>query len=116
MKHLNCIKKETIKTFFSIMIVFFVFSRLTEKESNLSGGVIHFTVMDHDLMWSNDFEGEAFLEISKLSGIPNDSNNDNRPLDDLKQIEISLTHPKGSKKKISINYLFILLAVRSGII
>jgi hypothetical protein len=54
--------------------------------------------MDHDLMWSNDFEGEAFLEISKLSGIPNESTNDNRPLDELKQIELSLTHPKGLKK------------------
>jgi len=55
--------------------------------------------MDHDLMWSNDFEGEAFLEISKLSGIPNDSNSDNRPLDELKQIELSLTHPKSLREK-----------------
>lgn len=57
----------------------------------MSGGYIHFTVMDHDLMWSNDFEGEAFLDISKISGI----NNDNRPLDELKAIELALTHPKG---------------------
>jgi hypothetical protein len=97
--------------------LFFVFSRLTEKECNLSGGVIHFTVMDHDLMWSNDFEGEAFLEISKLAGIPNDSNNDNRPLDELKQIEIPLTHPKGSKEiRISKKIYFYFLAVRSRII
>jgi hypothetical protein len=54
--------------------------------------------MDHDLMWSNDFEGEAFLEISKLPGIPNDSSYDNRPLEELKQIELSLTHPKGSNE------------------
>lgn len=46
-------------------------------------------------MWSNDFEGEAFLDISKLPGIPHDSNHDNRPLDELKQIELPLTHPKG---------------------
>ena len=79
-------------------------SRLTEKECSLPGGIIHFTVMDHDLMWSNDFEGEAFLEICKLSGIPNELNNDNRPLDDLKQIELSLTHPKGtSRKKLSVD-------------
>jgi hypothetical protein len=73
--------------------------------------------MDHDLMWSNDFEGEAFLEISKLSGITNDSNNDNRSFDELKQIEISLTHPK-SLKKISkkIIFWFLFLAVRSRII
>ena len=48
--------------------------------------------MDHDLVWSNDFEGEAFLEISKISGI----NHDNRPLDELKIFELALTHPKSS--------------------
>ena len=70
-------------------------SRLTEKECHLSGGIIHFLVMDHDLMWSNDFEGEAFLEISKLTGVNQESLNDNRPLDELKQIDLALTHPKG---------------------
>ena len=52
--------------------------------------MVHFTVMDHDLMWSNDFEGEAFLEISKVTGI----NNDNRAFDEFKQIELPLTHPE----------------------
>jgi len=75
---------------------FCFFSRLKDKECNLSGGIIHFTVMDHDLMWSNDFEGEAFLEIGKVIGF----NHDNRAFDELKQIELSLTHPKGLKKKI----------------
>lgn len=79
-----------------------LFSRLTEKESNLSGGVIHFTVMDHDLMWSNDFEGEAFLEISKLAGIPHENSSDARPLDELKQFELALTHPKS---KTRLEYL-----------
>ena len=70
-------------------------------------------------MWSNDFEGEAFLEILKLSGISNDSNNEIRSLEELKQIEISLTHPKGSNKEYCIHFLdlfFLLLAVRSRII
>jgi len=63
--------------------------------------------MDHDLMWSNDFEGEAFLEISKLPGIPSDSSNDTRPLDELKQIELCLTHPKGSNEnKSALNKFF----------
>ena len=74
-------------------------SRLTEKEANVHGGIIHFTVMDHDLMWSNDFEGEAFLEIVKLPGIPHESAHDNRPFDELKQIELALTHPKGSLRE-----------------
>lgn len=94
MKNLNCKAKKDLIFVFFIIISFNFLSRLTEKECNLSGGIIHFTVMDHDLMWSNDFEGEAFLEISKLAGIPNETNNDNRPLDELKQIELSLTHPK----------------------
>ncbi|CAF3367333.1 unnamed protein product [Rotaria socialis] len=74
--------------------------RLTEKECTLSSGFIHFIVMDHDLMWSNDFEGEAFLEISKLPGIPNDSTNDSRLLDELKKVELTLTHPKVLRSRI----------------
>ncbi|CAF1066209.1 unnamed protein product [Adineta ricciae] len=70
--------------------------RLTEKECGLSGGIVHFVVMDHDLMWSNDFEGEAFLEISKITGV----NHDNRMVDELKQIELALTHPKVLRSRI----------------
>ncbi len=50
-------------------------------------------------MWSNDFEGEAFLEISKLPGIPNDTNNENRSFDELRQIEIS-SKRSGKKHKL----------------
>jgi hypothetical protein len=73
----------------------FYSSRLTEKEATMTGGIIHFTVMDHDLMWSNDFEGEAFLDMSKVPGIPHESNHDTRLFDELKPFELSLTHPKG---------------------
>ncbi|UJR38386.1 hypothetical protein I4U23_031055 [Adineta vaga] len=90
-KQQTVIVKKTLNPLFNEKFEF----RLTEKESNLSGGVIHFTVMDHDLMWSNDFEGEAFLDMSKVFGIPHESNSENRPLDELKQIELALTHPKG---------------------
>lgn len=106
MKYLNCEKTYVRKSIITNVCFLFIFSRLTERECNLSGGVIHFTVMDHDLMWSNDFEGEAFLELSKLPGIRNDSVNENRPLEELKKIELSLTHPKGSKKS-KINHSFI---------
>ena len=60
-------------------------------------------------MWSNDFEGEAFLEISKLPGIPSDLNNENRSFDELRQIEIPLTHPKGSKRKFRIPNKFFVV-------
>ncbi|CAF4876956.1 unnamed protein product, partial [Rotaria sp. Silwood1] len=82
----SVIKKKTLNPQFNEKFEF----RLTEKECNLSGEIVHFIVMDHDLMWSNDFEGEAFLEIWKITGI----NNDNRAIDELKQIELALTHPK----------------------
>ena len=90
-REIRVVSKKTM----SISVKNLLFSRLTEKECNLSGGVIHFTVMDHDLMWSNDFEGEAFLDMSKVIGIPNESSSENRPLDELRQIELALTHPKG---------------------
>ena len=59
-------------------------------------------------MWSNDFEGEAFLEINKITGI----NHDNRPLDELKPIELPLTHPKGSCSSHALSLsLFIVRLV-----
>ena len=51
-------------------------------------------------MWSNDFEGETFLEISKLPGISSNSTNNSGHLAELKQIELVLTHPKGLKKRM----------------
>ncbi|CAF4554622.1 unnamed protein product [Rotaria sp. Silwood1] len=95
-KQQTSIIKKTLNPSFNEKFEF----RLTEKECTLSGGFIHFIVMDHDLMWSNDFEGEAFLEISKLPGIPNDSTNDCRSLDELKKIELPLTHPKAVRSRI----------------
>lgn len=70
---------------------------MKEKETQTAGAIIHFVVMDHDLMWSNDFEGEAFLELSKLSGINSEINQDHRAFEELKLFELALTHPKGSR-------------------
>lgn len=86
--------------------VFDCSSRLTEKDCHFISGYIHFIVMDHDLVWSNDFEGEAFLEISKISGI----NHDNRVLDEMKLFELALTHPKSS----FTSFLFILILLSSS--
>ncbi|CAF0914776.1 unnamed protein product [Rotaria sordida] len=91
-KQQTSVIKKTLNPHFNEKFEF----RLTEKECNLSGGIVHFIVMDHDLMWSNDFEGEAFLEIWKITGI----NNDNRAVEELKQIELALTHPKVVRSRI----------------
>lgn len=60
------------------------------------GNVINFTVMDHDLVWSNDFEGEAFLELSTLPGIRNDLGEGGYK--DLKYVELQLIRPKSRRK------------------
>ena len=48
--------------------------------------------MDHDIMWSNDFEGEAFIELSQVPGVKSELGDS---LADLVPIELYLTHPKG---------------------
>jgi hypothetical protein len=72
-------------------------SRLTDKECRSTFAIVHLLVMDHDLMWSNDFEGEAFLDIGKLCGVHVDTLHESRTSDELKPIELTLTHPKGRR-------------------
>lgn len=71
---------------------------MPEKSCFQAGNVIHFTVMDHDLVWSNDFEGEAFLELQSLPGVRNDLGEGGYK--DLKYTELFLIRPKGMAKKI----------------
>lgn len=54
--------------------------------------MIHFTVMDHDLMWTNDFEGEAFMDLLSIPGLHGDLGDGG--FQDLKQIELWLMQPK----------------------
>ena len=56
------------------------------------GSVIHLTVMDYDLVWSNDFEGEAFIEIATLPGLRCDLGDGGYK--DLKYNELNLIRPK----------------------
>ena len=48
--------------------------------------------MDHDLVFSNDFEGEAFLDITALPGVRGDLGEGGYK--DLKYTELSLIRPK----------------------
>lgn len=63
---------------------------MSEKYLSHSGHVIHFTVMDHDLVWANDFEGEAFIELSNVPRLKGEIN-----YKDLKYQELMLIRPKG---------------------
>ena len=56
------------------------------------GNVIQFTIMDHDLMWTNDFEGEAYLELCQVPGVRDDLNENEHK--SLPTIELYLTNPK----------------------
>ena len=53
-------------------------------------------VMDHDLLLSNDFAGEAFLALSDIPGI---SGEEISGFSALTPISLTLTHPKRVKSK-----------------
>ena len=70
-----------------------MFSKIPEKLCLQQGNVLHFTVMDHDLMWSTDFEGEAFVELASIPGIKSDLSE--ASFKDIKLYELCLIQPKG---------------------
>ncbi|CAF0764647.1 unnamed protein product [Didymodactylos carnosus] len=93
-KQSTTIIKKTLNPVFNEKIEF----RISKKECTAQGAVIQFIIMDHDLMWSNDFEGEAFMEIANLPGVKSELGD--RGFEDLKEIEIPLTHPKVMRSRI----------------
>jgi hypothetical protein len=60
-----------------------------------NGNVVHFTIMDHDIFMSNDFEGEACLELNQLPGIKSNLSESNSPT----VFELFLTNPNGNESK-----------------
>jgi hypothetical protein len=58
--------------------------------------------MDHDLIGSNDFEGEVFIELSSVPGVHRDLGDGGYR--DLKVYEMPLLNPKS---KILINPCFL---------
>lgn len=49
--------------------------------------------MDHDFVWTNDFEGEAFLDMMTVPRLKGESGEINYK--DLKYSELFLIRPKG---------------------
>lgn len=45
-------------------------------------------------MWSNDFEGEAFIELSQVPGVRSELGEN---FSDLTPVELYLTNSKGTK-------------------
>ena len=97
MKYLNCNRiyfLYFISNPYNKTRTLFYSSKIPEKLCLQSGGVLHFTVMDHDLLsWSNDFEGEGFLELAVLPGVKGDIGEG--AYKNLKYTELNLIQPKG---------------------
>lgn len=69
----------------------------TLEQCNALGAMIQFTVMDHDMVLSNDFAGEAFLPLDHIPGITDDSPSN---LHGLKPIDLPLLRPKRNENEI----------------
>ncbi|GFT35584.1 protein unc-13 homolog D [Nephila pilipes] len=99
----NCVKQRTKvqkKTLFPLFDEAFEF-RISSDLLHREGAGLCFSVMDHDMVTKNDFEGEAFLP---LCNIPEASSEENK---DMKLIELCLMHPNDK------NEIILALAART---
>lgn len=68
-------------------------SSVTLEQCRSEGAMILFTVMDHDVLTSNDFAGEAFLNLQTIPGVADNSSSvDN--FHGLKTQDLNLMHQK----------------------
>lgn len=85
----DCPKQKTKvqkKTLFPLFDESFEFS-ITTDMCRREGTALCFTIMDHDMMTRNDYEGETYLSLACVPGV------DGEPIKDLKPIELLLMHP-----------------------
>jgi len=61
--------------------------------------MILFTVMDHDVLTSNDFAGEAFLSLYNIPGV-DDNNTSIDNFHGLKTVDLCLMHQKNRSKLV----------------
>jgi len=64
--------------------------------------MILFTVMDHDVLTSNDFAGEAFLSLYNIPGV-DDNNTSIDNFHGLKTVDLCLMHQKNRSKLFSFH-------------
>lgn len=57
-----------------------------------------FTVMDHDMMTRNDFEGETFLSLSSVPGVNGGEN-----ISNIAPIDMPLLQPKEKSEHLLSN-------------
>ncbi|XP_067135056.1 BAI1-associated protein 3-like isoform X2 [Centruroides vittatus] len=85
----DCPKQKTKvqkKTLFPLFDESFEFT-LTTEMCRREGTAVCFTIMDHDMMTRNDYEGETYLSLACIPGV------DGEPIKDVKPIELLLMHP-----------------------
>ncbi|XP_055945968.1 BAI1-associated protein 3-like isoform X1 [Argiope bruennichi] len=99
----NCVKQKTKvqkKTLFPLFDEAFEFS-IPADLLHREGAGLCFSVMDHDMVTKNDFEGEAFLP---LCNIPESSSEE---MKEMKLFELCLMHPNDK------NEIIVALAART---
>jgi BAI1-associated protein 3 len=67
--------------------------------------MILFTVMDHDVLTSNDFAGEAFLSLHNIPGV-DDNNTSIDNFHGLKTVDLCLMHQRNRSE-------FVLLGIKT---
>ncbi|KFM76501.1 BAI1-associated protein 3, partial [Stegodyphus mimosarum] len=99
----NCVKQRTKvqkKTLYPLFDEAFEF-HVPYEQLNREGAGLCFSVMDHDMVTKNDFEGEAFLSLCNVVEISGDE------MKDVKPTELCLMHPNDK------NEILLALAARS---
>uniref|UniRef100_A0A3Q0SLE9 Unc-13 homolog D n=1 Tax=Amphilophus citrinellus TaxID=61819 RepID=A0A3Q0SLE9_AMPCI len=67
------------------------------EQCQAQGACLVITVLDHDTLSTDDFEGEAFLSLRSIPGVATEGKGDelsSRPNDTPAQIRLPLMHPK----------------------
>ncbi|XP_069688099.1 BAI1-associated protein 3 isoform X2 [Periplaneta americana] len=89
------VQKKTLNPMFDECFEFSV----TLEQCKSEGAMILFTVMDHDVLTSNDFAGEAFLSLHNIPGV-DDNNTSIDNFHGLKTVDLCLMHQKNRNHPI----------------
>ncbi|XP_072415631.1 BAI1-associated protein 3 isoform X1 [Chiloscyllium punctatum] len=87
------VKNKTLHPIFDELFIFTV----TQEQCSNNTACVHFTVMDHDWLSTNDFAGEAVLQLQEVPGF-------NKPaiaggIKNVSPVFLKLTHPEPSVMK-----------------
>ncbi|KAJ8399738.1 hypothetical protein AAFF_G00408430 [Aldrovandia affinis] len=84
------IKKRELNPLFEEAFEFLV----SMEQCHAAGASLVVTVLDHDTLLSDDFEGEAFLSLRAVPGVSGSGPQDEQDHSSSAQIRLALMHPK----------------------